>query len=189
MTLSNIEDLLNTLDEDDAKAIRAALGEKDDLLKAKARAERDLSLATDDGLKERYPRAWRAYQKKRLDFGDTTDPEQVTAILKAKEEELAELGVPAGEATPQTQAPPVVAGTPAPDPGEVFGTPVSGGAPSVARNLTQEFLESMKADTPTDRNRMADIIAEMNAKGAQDEIEKLVDILNARPIISRDVTF
>jgi hypothetical protein len=36
---------------------------------------------------------------------------------------------------------------------------------------------------------MADIIAEMNAKGAQDEIEKLVDILNARPIISRDVTF
>jgi hypothetical protein len=190
--MSDLNALLETLDDDDAKTIREALAEKDNLIKAKARAERDLRMVSDDGLKERFPRAWRAYQKKRLDLGETVDAEEVIALLKAKEEELADLGVPAGEAQAQgssSDAQPASAESAAPDPAAAFGAPVAGGQPSGSRNLTQEFLESMKADTPIDRDKMAEIIGEMNTKGAKDQIEQLVDVLNARPIIGKNVAW
>lgn len=182
--MPNLDALLETLDENDAKAIRDALAEKDDLIQQKARTERDLRLATDPKLREAYPRAFRAYELKELDFGDAIVEADVLDILKKNEEKLARLGVPISTEPPAatTQAAPEQ--TP-PDPAAAFGTPVAGGAPSGARNLTQEFLESMKADSVTDREKMAEIIAEMNAKGAKDQVEQLVDMLNARPIQNR----
>lgn len=184
--MSRIEDVLATLDEEDAEAIRQELAEKDALAKEKKRAERDLKLVSDDALKERFPRAWRAYQKKRLDLGDALEPDEVIAALKAKEEELAELGVPASDAPPPTQIQTPGAegdgGEGAVDPAEAWGTPVAGGQPSGARNLTQEFLESMKAESSTDRAKMAEVVGLMN-DGKREEIERLVDTLNAPPIV------
>jgi hypothetical protein len=185
--LADLNALLETLDEDDAKAIREALAEKDDLLKAKARTERDLRLATDSKLKDSYPRAFRAYEMKELDFGDAISESDVLAILKTNEEKLAKLGVPVS-LTPPAETPPVAAAAePAPDPAAAFGTPVAGGTPAGSRNLPQEFLESMKADSSVDREKMVEIVGEMNKKGARDQVEQLVDVLNARPIINRNV--
>lgn len=186
--MPKLEELLETLDEDDAKAIRDALAEKDDRLKALSRTERDLRLATDTKLRESYPRAFRAYELKELDFGDATSEDDILGMLKTQEEKLARLGVPISVES-QAAAPVETASEPAPDPAAAFGTPVAGGQPSGARNLPQEFLESMKADTPIDREKMAEIIGEMNVKGAKDQIEQLVDVLNARPIEGRTVAW
>ncbi len=199
--LSNLEAILETLDEEDAKAIRDAMAEKDSILHAKALAERDLKLATDKTLRDRYPRTIRAYQDKLLDLGETVDQDELVAVLKREEEKLAKLGVPIQEPEPEgeneaaSQKTPLVGEEgntetpPAPDPAQAWGTPPSGGGagPSAPRSLTQEFLECMKTDSGPDRDRMVDILGEMNAKGLQSEIEQLVDMLNASPIVTRDV--
>ncbi len=185
--MSKIEDVLATLDDDDAEAIRSALAEKDDLIKSKARTERDLRLATDSDLRKSYPRAFRAYELKELDFGDATAEADLVALLKTQEEKLARLGVPISvepEPTPTTAA----ASEPAPDPAAAFGSPVAGGQPSGSRNLTQEFLESMKADSTVDREKMAEALILMN-DGKRDQIEQLVDTLNAPPIMGRNVSW
>jgi len=187
--LSDLNALLETLDEDDAKAIRDALAEKDDLVKQNARTARDLRLATDSKLREAYPRAFRAYELKELDFGEAITEDEVLALLKTNEAKLAKLGVPISTEPLVVAAASATEPEPAPDPAAAFGTPVAGGTPAASRNLTQEFLESMKADTPIDREKMAEVIGEMNSKGARDQIEQLVDVLNARPIISKNVAW
>ena len=180
--MANLADLLASLDDDDRKAIEDALGEKDQLIKEKSRAERDLRLATDSKLRQAYPRAFRAYELKELDFGDTTGEADLVAILKTQEEKLARLGVPvsldpspAGAAGMDAQG-----AEPAPDPAAAFGVPVGGGQPTGSRNLTQEFLESMRADSDTDRAKMTEVVLEMNRKGAQEDIDRLVDTLNSQ---------
>jgi hypothetical protein len=49
----------------------------------------------------------------------------------------------------------------------------------------QEFHEAVKADTPLDMARRAELVGNMR----QDDVERLVDQLNARPIINRNVSF
>jgi hypothetical protein len=179
--VADLSALLASLDDDDRKAIEDALAEKDQLIKEKGRTERDLRLATDAKLRQTYPRAFKAYERRRLDFGDATTDAEVTAILKAKGEELAELGVPIGEPAPAGAAPvDAQVPEPAPDPAAAFGIPVGGGQPAGSYNATQVFLESMKADSPTDRAQMVEAMVELNKKGARDEIDQLTEMLGSK---------
>ena len=194
----SLEEILATLDEDEAQEIRNAILDKE---KDKARVERDLYLATNKEIKEAYPRAWRAYELDELDLGESTDINEVKKILKANEEKLARLGVPVSTNPPAPQpasqggAEEDASDNNGPDepddsnPGDVFGEPVSGGSAtgSTPLTLTQEFLESMKTDSETDRARMAEILVEMNKRGMKREIDNLVDVLNAPPIPQRDI--
>ena len=60
--------------------------------------------------------------------------------------------------------------------------PSGGTKQAGSRDLTQEFLETMKADSGVDRDRLQEIIAEMNAKGDKESIERLTEMLGAAPI-------
>lgn len=172
----DLDAVLAELDDEQAAAIRGALADKD---AAKAKMERDLKLATDSEIRQKYPRAWKAYEKKMIDFGDAVSPEDISKILKGKEEELAALGVPV-----DTPAPAAVQEA-EPDPAAAFGAPVGGGQQTAPRDLTKEYLETMKVDSYSDRAKLPEIIAEMNKKGASEEINRLSELLSAQPIRSK----
>lgn len=181
--MPDINAILETLDEDEAKAIRQALEEKDSLVRDKERLARDLRLATDTGLREKFPRAFIAYDKKMLDLGDALTEEEITTQFKAKEAELVALGVPIS-AQPAAAAPsdggtqPAATPDASPDPAAAFGTPVGGpSAPSAARNLEAEFDEKMKSADPNDRFSLMEIIDDMS----KDERERVTNRLNAPP--------
>lgn len=175
--MPDINAILETLDEDEAKAIRQALEEKDALVRDKERLARDLRLATDTGMREKFPRAFIAYDKKMLDLGNALTEEEITAQFKAKEAELVALGVPISPPPAATAQPAAAPETP-PDPAAAFGTPVGGPAtPSAARNLEQEFDEKMKSADPNDRFTLMEIIDEMS----KDERERVINRLNAPP--------
>jgi hypothetical protein len=175
--LTDLAAILETLDEEDAKTIRAAMEEKDALARDKERLARDLKLATDTGLREKFPRAFMAYDKKMLDLGNALSEEEITAQFKAKEAELVALGVPISTPPTATAQPAAATETP-PDPAAAFGTPVGGPAtPSAARNLEAEFDEKMKSADPTDRLGLIEIINDMS----KDERERVTERLSAPP--------
>ncbi len=175
--MSDINAILESLDEEEAKTIRQALEEKDSLVRDKERLARDLKLATDTVLREKFPRAARAYDKKLLDLGNAFTEEEIVAQFKTKEAELVELGVPISTQAPSTPQPTDAPEAP-PDPAAAFGEPVNGpSTPSNARNLEAEFDEKMKSADPTDRLNLIEIINEMS----KDERERVTERLSAPP--------
>lgn len=171
--MPTLEEILASLEDEDATVLRQALAAKD---KTAAIAKRDLELAKNNDLKERFPRAWRAYSKGKLPLGDLVGEIELVDKFKTMESELAELGVPISE-TPAAQPP---AGTvppaAAPDPAAAFGASASGGAaPSAAHDLEQEFREAMKSENPGDRVRLIELVDDMNGE----QRARLVDTLNA----------
>lgn len=179
------------LDEEQAKALKALLEEKDSEVKA---LQRDLKLAKGTWKKD-YPRAWLAYEKGRLDLSGVYTDEEIKAALRAKEEELAELGV----SVPGADQPPAAAAPPDKEPGKrsepsgsgdaeptgAFGTPQAGGQAPTTRNLLQEALEALKGDTEADRLRYYGIVREMNEKGHAEDLRQLNEFLSAPPIRQR----
>lgn len=177
--MPTLEEILATLEDEDAHAIKQALAAKD---KEAQVAKRDLELAKNADLPKRFPRAWRAYSKGRLPLGDTVSNDEIIDKFKAMEADLTELGVPAGDTPPPTQTTPAEPATP--DPAAAFGTPAAGGtSPTAARNLEQEFREAMASENPMDRVRLIELVDDMNGE----ERMRLVDTLNApdSPLIRR----
>ena len=189
--MADLKDILASLDEDDAAAIRAEIENRDMAIKLK---DRDVLLATNDKLIDRYPRAWKAYKKGRLKFGDDAlDEESIAAILKDKEEELAELGVPLpkSEFSDAETAPAQATQEEAEeDPAAAFNQPIQPTTSPRGRNLLAEAMESLKGNTQADRDKYISLVAEMNAKAKSDpniqkDLRSLTEMLSAPPIPQR----
>ncbi len=186
--MATIEELLQLAaegDEDAQEQIKRLFNEKDQKV---ANAERDLKLKTDDKLRERYPRAIRAWEKGRLKLGDDLNETDLLDILKDKEDEYAELGVPV-ETKTETEV------VPAPtdgdgvvitdnDPAKALsggkGPSSPGGSP---RDYVAEFFDGMKGSTTHDQARAFALLPELNkTPEGKAKIAQITKMLEARPI-------
>jgi len=193
-TIDELLALVSEGDEDAQAEIRERFASAE---REKAIVARDLKLKTDATLKERYPRALRAYEKGRLRLTDDMDEAAMLEALKDKEEELAELGV----AVEPAAAAPVAA----PEGGEVPVKPVEDDDPAKAlsgargagspggqpRDLVAEWADAMKGTTKHDRAKANAILVELNNFGqknperAQQMMDQINSYLEARPIPTR----
>jgi hypothetical protein len=188
-----VDELLVLLQEGDESAADELKGLLATNAQKAAKAERELKMKTDTGLRERYPRALRAFDKGKLRLSDDMDDDAVIAALKDKEEEYAELGVPIDPALAQKPATPVEDGgdmpvTPAVDAAKALaggrGPTSPGGQP---RDLVAEYFDLMKGSTEHDRARANSILVELNQTRQQDKIDQITAALEARPIILKGI--
>jgi hypothetical protein len=171
-------------DEEAAGELRTLLGSKD---REAALARRDLKLKTDVTLKERYPRALRAFDKGRLKFTDNMSEAEMLDALRDKEEELAELGVAVDPPTSASGAPvePVAVET---DPAKALSGGKAASSPGGSpRDLVAEYFDAMKGSTEHDRAKANNILVELNQAKQQDKIDQITRSLEARPIILKGI--
>jgi hypothetical protein len=174
--MSELEELLADLDPDKAEAIKQKLAKAEANERALAEKERDLKLATGT-FKKDYPRAWRAYEKGKLNLKDALTDEAIVAALRDKEDELAELGVPLSVETEPVSAPPATSPVE-----EAFGEPVNAGGPPKGRNYVSEYMDAMNGSTIHDQAKANKILVELNKLRRKDDIEEITRRLEARPI-------
>jgi len=182
-TLNELLDLIEAGDEDAKQRLRDMLSTKDQEV---GQAKRALALKTDDKLRERYPRALRAWEKGHLRLEGTLTDEEMVEALKAEEEKLAELGVPistsaSAEVVATKEEPVPVA--PTQDPAKALaGTGGGSGPGGSPRDLFSEYMEAIKGTTKTDRYKANRILVELNQTGRQAEIKRITDSVAASPI-------
>jgi hypothetical protein len=169
--MPELEDLIAVLEEEDpdtAQKLRERLDQVDELSRMLKLKERDLKLATDKTLKEKYPRAMLALEKGRLRLPDDPSDEALLAVLKDKEEELADFGVvPPGEEKKVSPVQETAQGSDAYDPASAFGEPVAGSPRTPERDIIREYKEAMALNTREGRIRASQLLAEMNQMGFQ----------------------
>lgn len=178
--MSELEELLADLDPDKAEAIKQKLAKAEANERALAEKERDLKLATGT-FKKDYPRAWKAYEKGRLNLKDALTDDEIVAALRDKENELAELGVPLTSETDDSASPttPAQASSPVE---EAFGEPVNAGGPPKGRNYVAEYMDAIGGSTIHDQAKANTILVELNKLRRKDDIEEITRRLEARPI-------
>jgi hypothetical protein len=185
--MADIEALLQRVAEGDEEAItelRTAYAAKDaDVQRERGKLALEQKLLKDKELRDRYPRAIRAYEKGRLGLPEDGAEETLLKSLQSKEEELAELGVPV-----ETHQPSPPSATP-PTEASGFGKPIGPQSPgSVGRNLLEEYLDARKGTTIHDQAKAHQILIEMNQQARhdpkmRDDIARLSEITSAPPII------
>lgn len=153
---------------------------------------RELRLKTDNALKDRYPRALRAYEKGRLKLGGDLSDDDLIAALADKEEELAELGVPLGDALVPSgntgSGDDTDDGTDdesAPDPAKALAGGRAASSPGgQPRDLVGEAIEAYKkATTEHDLAKAHSILVELNKNPAtRGKVDLITKALEARPI-------
>lgn len=193
-TIDELLALVSEGDEDAQAEIRERFASAE---REKAIVARDLKLKTDATLKERYPRALRAYEKGRLRLTDDMDEAAMLEALKDKEEELAELGVAVEPAAAAPAATPEGGGAPVKpveddDPAKALSGARGAGSPGgQPRDLVAEWADAMKGTTKHDRARANAILVELNNFGqknperAQQMMDQINSYLEARPIPTR----
>jgi hypothetical protein len=183
-SIDELVELIQAGDEDAAGELKSLLGSKD---REAAVAKRDLRLKTDATLRERYPRALRAFDKGKLKLADDLDESALVEALRESENDLAELGVPI-DLNPVPQTPSEVVGEMAveTDPAKALsgGRAASspGGAP---RDIVSEYFEALKGSTRHDEAKAASLLVELNKSGQMDKIAQITEALSARPITNR----
>jgi len=180
-TIQELVQLVAEGDEEAQEQLVKALAEKDQRISS---AERDLKLKTDKALRERYPRAFRAYDRGKLDL-HTLDDDELVSALEAKENEYAELGVPLSDVVEIEPG----AVTPTPDPAQALvgggATSGPGGAP---RDYVYEIVELMnKGTTVHDQAKWQKMLVELNKEGRKDKIAEITQMLEARPIVPEGI--
>lgn len=191
--MAEVEELLAQAADGSEEAIeqlKTLLAEKD---KEARLARLELKLTKDKDLRERYPRAIRAYERGRLKISEDMTEEDLVRVLGDKEEELAELGVPLREASeePQMQAKSEPESTTAPESASapdraqaLAGAFGASGPAGQARDLATEFEEALRGSTQHDRARAWRILVELQKPEHRHQIERIVEKLQAPPIIS-----
>lgn len=157
-------------------------------------AKRDLRLKTDATLRERYPRALRAWEKGRLKITDDMTEDDLIEALREKEDELAELGVPLSEQTAKaTPEEAITAGSAEKaasedDPAKALaGARASSSPAGQGRDLLAEFEEAVHGPTIHDRQRAWRILTEMQKDPYKEKVKAATKRLEAPPIISRNL--
>lgn len=152
-----------------------------------ATAARNLKLKTDPTLKERYPRALRAFEKGHLKITEDMGDDALAEALQAEETKLAELGVPVEPFAPQAAAT-----TPAGDDGAEAPTDgaraLAGGKAASSpggqpRDLVAEYFDALKGSTIHDRAKANTILVELNrTPQGKEKVKEITRSLEARPI-------
>jgi hypothetical protein len=151
-------------------------------------AKRDLKLKTDATLRDRYPRALRAWDKGKLKLTEDMTEDALIDALKDKEDEYAELGVPVGDpsaAPPTPVVEPVASGESASDPAQALAGGKAASSPGgQPRDMVTEFFDALKGPTPHDRARAFAILPELNkTEGGKDKIRQITSMLEASDIV------
>jgi len=154
-------------DEEAAQALKNLYLAKE---REAAEAARNLKLKTDTALRERYPRALRAFDKGFLKIDGSMTDDDMTAMLAAKEEEYAALGAGLDPApTPQASAPSDGGeATGDQDPAKALGGARSASSPGgQPRDLVGEAISLYKKGTTSyDIVKAHQALAELNKNPA-----------------------
>lgn len=187
----SIDELLALAAEGDEEAQNEIKSRFQATQAASSKAQRELKLKTDPKMKERYPRALLAYEKGKLVFDDDVSEEDMANILRDKEEELAELGVPLPGAK-RTETITTGKQTDASqdgddegdegDPALALGTPKGASSPGgEARDLVNEFFEHLNGPTLHDQANAYRILVELQKPENRDRIAEVTERLSAKP--------
>lgn len=182
--MPNLDELLERVAAGDDEAAAELKSLYASQAKTAAVAQRDLKLKTDSALRERYPRALRAWEKGKLRLGEDVDGDALMEALREKEEEYAEMGVPVE--TKATATPPVATpagGDGADDPAEALSGAVGASSPGgQVRDLVAEYFDAIKGSTTHDQARANSLLVELNQGRQAEKIQQITESLSARPI-------
>ena len=157
--MSDLEDLLAEIDDPDvAEKVKAKFTEQEAVMtKRQALMDRDAKVQKEQAkLAQKFPRAMTAFSKGRLTLPDDPSDDALVAALKAKEEELEDLGVPIVGA-------PTAAPVAEPDGSEVWGEDVSSGrGDTTIHDLLNETIALAESGDHGSRLDIIANVAQMN---------------------------
>ena len=175
--MSELDDLLAEIEDPDlAEKFKAKFTEKDEALaRTQAIAARDSKVQKEQAkLAQKFPRAMSAFQKGRLSLPDDPSDEALVEALKAKEEELEDLGVPIPGAAPTPIVPDEEE-----DPAAAWGDDIgTGRGENTTADLFNQVKDLAESGEQYDRLEIIAKISEMNAKAQQSGDFSQLDGLN-----------
>lgn len=187
--MKSIEELLQLAAEGDEEAQAEIKARFEATQQESLSAKRELKLKTDSTLKERYPRALRAWEKGKLRLSENMTEDELLDALREKEEEYAEMGVPvnlqpaATEQQPPTGEPGGDGDDDNDDPARALaGAGGSAGPAGQPRDHVAEYFDALAGSTTHDRARANRILVELQKPELRHKIEEITRRLEAQPI-------
>jgi hypothetical protein len=187
--MKSIEELLQLAAEGDEEAQAEIKARFEATQQESLSAKRELKLKTDNTLKERYPRALRAWEKGKLRLSENMTEDELLDALREKEEEYAEMGVPvnlqpaATEQQPPTGEPGGDGDDDNDDPAKALaGAGGSAGPAGQPRDHVAEYFDALAGSTTHDRARANRILVELQKPELRHKIEEITRRLEAQPI-------
>ena len=187
--MKSIEELLQLAAEGDEEAQAEIKARFEATQQESLSAKRELKLKTDNTLKERYPRALRAWEKGKLRLSENMTEDELLDALREKEEEYAEMGVPvnlqpaATEQQPPTGEPGGDGDDDNDDPAKALaGAGGSAGPAGQPRDHVAEYFDALAGSTTHDRARANRILVEIQKPELRHKIEEITRRLEAQPI-------
>jgi hypothetical protein len=187
--MKSIEELLQLAAEGDEEAQAEIKARFEATQQESLSAKRELKLKTDNTLKERYPRALRAWEKGKLRLSENMTEDELLDALREKEEEYAEMGVPvnlqpaATEQQPPTGEPGGDGDDDDDDPAKALaGAGGSAGPAGQPRDHVAEYFDALAGSTTHDRARANRILVELQKPELRHKIEEITRRLEAQPI-------
>jgi len=187
--MKSIEELLQLAAEGDEEAQAEIKARFEATQQESLSAKRELKLKTDNTLKERYPRALRAWEKGKLRLSENMTEDELLDALREKEEEYAEMGVPvnlqpaATEQQPPTGEPGGDGDDDNDDPARALaGAGGSAGPAGQPRDHVAEYFDALAGSTTHDRARANRILVELQKPELRHKIEEITRRLEAQPI-------
>jgi hypothetical protein len=187
--MKSIEELLQLAAEGDEEAQAEIKARFEATQQESLSAKRELKLKTDNTLKERYPRALRAWEKGKLRLSENMTEDELMDALREKEEEYAEMGVPvnlqpaATEQQPPTGEPGGDGDDDNDDPAKALaGAGGSAGPAGQPRDHVAEYFDALAGSTTHDRARANRILVELQKPELRHKIEEITRRLEAQPI-------
>lgn len=187
--MKSIEELLQLAAEGDEEAQAEIKARFEATQQESLSAKRELKLKTDNTLKERYPRALRAWEKGKLRLSENMTEDELLDALREKEEEYAEMGVPvnlqpaATEQQPPTGEPGGDGDDDNDDPARALaGAGGSAGPAGQPRDHVAEYFDALAGSTTHDRARANRILVELQKPELRHKIDEITRRLEAPPI-------
>jgi len=184
--MKSIEELLQLAAEGDEEAQAEIKTRFEATQQASLSAKRELKLKTDSTLKERYPRALRAWEKGKLRLSEGMTEDELLDALREKEEEYAEMGVPVNLQPAATEQPPPTSepgGDGDDDPAKALaGAGGSAGPAGQPRDHVAEYFDALAGSTTHDRARANRILVELQKPELRHKIDEITRRLEAQPI-------
>ena len=187
--MKSIEELLQLAAEGDEEAQAEIKARFEATQQESLSAKRELKLKTDNTLKERYPRALRAWEKGKLRLSENMTEDELLDALREKEEEYAEMGVPvnlqpaATEQQPPTGEPGGDGDDDDDDPAKALaGAGGSAGPAGQPRDHVAEYFDALAGSTTHDRARANRILVELQKPELRHKIDEITRRLEAQPI-------
>jgi hypothetical protein len=189
--MKSIEELLQLAAEGDEEAQAEIKARFEATQQESLSAKRELKLKTDSTLKERYPRALRAWEKGKLRLSENMTEDELLDALREKEEEYAEMGVPVNLQPAATEQHPPTGehggddddDDPDDDPAKALaGAGGSAGPAGQPRDHVAEYFDALAGSTTHDRARANRILVELQKPELRHKIEEITRRLEAQPI-------